>query len=212
MPAFAASLKDLSAFSAEGTGMRVIRFLFKKMPIGRIVMKLLFCAACCVALTALPALAQSKAAAKGGMTDQQFIDMAAQTDMIEAHLGQMAQDAGASDQVKQYAQMLVTDHTADYQQLKTLAAQANLTVPSAIDADKYKAMIAPFEKLKGAAFDKKYAQEMVAGHTKALEVYKKEAASAENPEVRSYASATEPVLEKHLSDAKDLTKPAAAMK
>ena len=173
-------------------------------------MKHLFCAACCVALAAVPALAQSKPATKGGMTDQQFIDMAAQTDMIEAHLGQMAQDSASSDQVKQYAQMLMSDHTADYQQLKTLAAQANLTVPTAIDGDKYKAMIAPFEKLKGAAFDKKYEQEMVAGHTKALGVYKKEADSAENPQVKSYASATQPVLEKHLSDAKDLSKPAAA--
>lgn len=170
-------------------------------------MKLLVCATCCFALTSLSALAQTKAAPKGGMTDQQFIDMAAQTDMIEANLGQMAAGSAASEQVKDYAQMLVTDHTADYQQLKALAAQANLTVPNAIDAEHYKMMIAPFEKLKGAAFDKKYQQEMVAGHTKALDAYKKEATSAENPEVKSYAASTEPVLEKHLSDAKNLSKP-----
>ena len=105
--------------------------------------------------------------------------------------------------------MLITDHTADYQQLKALAAQANLTVPGAIDGDHYKAMIAPFEKLKGAAFDHKYAQEMIAGHTKALEAYKKEAAGAENATVKSYAESVEPVLEKHLSDAKNLSKPTA---
>ena len=45
------------------------------------------------------------------MTDQQFIDMAAQTDMLEAHLGQMAANQAASQDVKDYAQMLVTDHT-----------------------------------------------------------------------------------------------------
>jgi len=175
-------------------------------------MKHLFSAACFVALASTLALAQTKPAAKGAMTDQQFIDTAAQTDMIEANLGQMAQESAASDQVKQYAQMLVADHTADYQQLKALAQQANLNVPNAIDGQNYKAMIAPFQKLKGAAFDKKYAQEMVAGHTKAIAAYRKEADSAENLMVKSYAASTEPVLEKHLSDAKSLTmmKPAAS--
>lgn len=172
-------------------------------------MKPLFCATICLAL-ASTALAQSKAAAKASMSDQQFIDMAAQTDMIEANLGQMAQDASMSDQVKRYAQMLITDHTADYQQLKALAQQANLTVPTAIDAEHFKMMIAPFQKLKGPAFDKKYAQEMVAGHNKAIEVYKKESGSAENPAVKGYAAATQPALEKHLSDAKNLSKPNAA--
>jgi putative membrane protein len=172
-------------------------------------MKYFTCTACCLVLASLPALTQSKGA-NSGMTDQQFIDMAAQIDMVEANLGQLAQAASSSDQVKQYAQMLITDHTADYQQLKALAQQANLTVPTAIDAEHNKAMIGPFQKLKGAAFDRKYAQEMVAGHTKALAVYKKEATGAENPVVKSYAASVESVLEKHLSDAKSLNKPAAA--
>jgi putative membrane protein len=83
--------------------------------------------------------------------------MAAQTDMMEAHLGQMAADQASSQNVKTYAQMLVTDHTADYQQLGTLAAKAGLTVPTGLDAAHNK-MIAPFEKLKGAAFDSRYVQ------------------------------------------------------
>jgi len=146
---------------------------------------------------------------KGAMTDQQFIDMAAQTDMVEANLGKLAQIASSSDQVKQYGEMLVTDHTADYQELKSMAQQANLNVPGAIDAEHYRKMIAPLEHLKGAAFDRKFAQEMVAGHTQAVETYKKEAADAQNPVVKSYAASAEPVLEKHLSNAKSLNKPTA---
>jgi putative membrane protein len=72
----------------------------------------------------------------------------------------------------------------------------------------------PFEKLKGAAFDKKYIQEMVAGHTKALAMYKKEAADAKDPAIKSYAETAVPVLEKHLAAAKELekAKPAATAK
>lgn len=177
-------------------------------------MKRILTAVCCIALV-VPALAQTAAKAKGtmegkmkamGMTDQQFVDFAAQTDMVEANLGQLAQNVAADQQVKDYGQMLVTDHTQDYQNLQAAAQQANLTVPSAIDAEHNKKMIEPFQKLKGAAFDKKYAMEMVEGHTKAIEVYKKEAADAQNPSIKSYAEAAIPVLEKHLSGAKDLGK------
>lgn len=164
-------------------------------------MKHVLAAVCCLALGAVPTLAQ-----KGAMTDQQFVDFAGQTDMVEANLGQLAQNVGSTQAVKDYGTMLTSDHTKDYGQLSDAAKQASLTVPSAIDAEHNKAMIDPFQKLKGAAFDHKFAMEMVAGHTKAIATYKKEAADAQNPALKSYAQAALPVLEKHLSDAKELEK------
>jgi putative membrane protein len=102
--------------------------------------------------------------------------------------------------------MLATDHTQDYGQLASAAQQASLTVPNAIDAEHNKAMIDPFQKLTGAAFDKKYVQEMIAGHTKAIATYKKEADDAQNPAIKSYAQTALPVLQKHLDGAKALLK------
>ena len=167
-------------------------------------MKRMLTAFCCVALAAVPALSQAK---KGGsMTDQQFVDFAAQTDMVEANVGQMAETSGSAQGVKDMGQMLVTDHTGDYNQISQVAKTASLTVPTAIDAGHNKMMIDPFTKLKGAAFDRKFAAEMVAGHTKAIEVYKKEAADATSPDLKSYAQQTLPTLQKHLDAAKALAK------
>jgi putative membrane protein len=164
---------------------------------------------CCIALCCLPALARKGHAAKGAtgapMTDQQFVDFAAQTDMLEAHLGQMAQDQAARQDVKDYAQMLITDHTSDYHQLQDTAIKANLTVSTALNTESNK-MIAPFEKLKGAAFDTRYIHAMVMGHTKAIEIYKREAAEAQSADLKSYASTALPVLQKHLDGANDLMK------
>ena len=168
-------------------------------------------AVCCIVLASVPALAQKKAAAEKAGSDQQFVDFAAQTDMMEANLGQLAANAASSQQVKDYASTLVTDHTTDYGQLATAAKQANLTVPNAIDTEHNK-MLAPFEKLKGAAFDHKYAQEMVMGHTKAIAMYKKEAENGQNDALKNYAQAALPVLEKHLTGAKDLQKSKSADK
>lgn len=178
-------------------------------------MRRILTAVCCIALVSMPAFAQTTAKAKGaaegkmkgmGMTDQQFVDFAGQTDMVEANLGQLAQTAGDQQAVKDFGQTLTTDHTQDYQQLQSAAQQASLTVPTAIDAEHNKKMIDPFEKLKGPAFDKKFAAEMVEGHTKAIEVYKKEANDATNASIKSYAQAALPVLQKHLDAAKELMK------
>lgn len=166
-------------------------------------MKRILSAVCCVALCAVPALAQ-KSAKGPAMSDQKFVDFAAQTDMVEANLGQLADSAASSQQVKDYAQMLVTDHTNDFNTLYGVATQASLTMPTAIDTPSNKAMIAPFQKVKGAAFDKKYVHEMIAGHTKAIAIYKKEAADAQNPALKAYAEQTLPALQKHLDAAKAL--------
>jgi putative membrane protein len=170
-------------------------------------MKLILSTVCCLALCCLTASAQK--AKTGPLTDQKFLDMAAQTDMLEAHLGQMAASQAGNPAVKEYAQMLVADHTTDYQQLTALAAKAGLTVPTGLDAA-HNQMIAPFEKLKGAAFDTRYIHTMVAGHTEAIGVYTKESTGAQNPDLKTYAGATLPTLQKHLDSAKDLSKKPAA--
>ncbi|MBV8812322.1 MAG: DUF4142 domain-containing protein [Acidobacteriaceae bacterium] len=159
-------------------------------------------ALCSLAICCLPAVAQT--AADAG-SDQHFVDMAAQTDMLEAHLGQMAQDQGGSQAVKDFAQMLATDHTTDYTQLSQVATQAGLTVPKGLGPEQDK-MIKPFEKLKGTAFDRKFAATMVAGHRKAITEYKKASADAQNAAIKQYATNALPVLEKHLQAAEGLEK------
>jgi putative membrane protein len=172
-------------------------------------MKSIVLAVCCVALCSFPALGQTKhgkdAAKAAPMTDQEFVDFAGQTDMTEAHLGQMAADQAAGQGVKDYAQMLVTDHTNDYNQLTAVAGKANLNVPKGMDAAHDK-MVMPFHSLKGAAFDHKFIQEMIAGHTKAIAVYTKEASDAQNADLKAYANQALPTLQKHLDGAKDLAK------
>lgn len=159
----------------------------------------------CLLITASPLLAQN---AKHGapMTDQQFVNFAAQTDMVEANLGQLASSVASAQAVKDYAQMVTTDHTTDYQQLSNIARSGNLTMPTAIDSKHVQSLIAPLHKLKGSAFDHQYIADMVKGHTEAIAIYQKEAQDAQDPDLKTYAQQTLPVLQKHLSGAKDLQK------
>jgi putative membrane protein len=154
---------------------------------------------------ALPLALAAQAQSGVGMTDQDFVNLAAQTDMTEAHLGQLAQSQGASQAVKDLGQMLANDHTSDYTQLGTVAMKAGLTVPKGLDA-KHDKMIAPFEKLKGKMFDSRYTQTMVKGHKEAIAAYKKQANEGQNADIKSYAQQTLPALEKHLKAAEDAAK------
>jgi putative membrane protein len=99
-------------------------------------MKPILSTVCCIALCSMPGLAKEKKVAEAAaMTDQQFVDFAAQTDMVEANLGQLAESTASAQPVKDYGQMLATDHTKDFHQLYDVAQQASLKMPDAIDAE-----------------------------------------------------------------------------
>jgi putative membrane protein len=166
-------------------------------------MKPILIALAACAVCAAPAFAQ---ASSSGNADQNFVDFAAQTDMMEAHLAQMAMDKASAQGVKDYAQMLKTDHTNDYQQLGAAATKAGLTVPKGLDAA-HDRMIAPLDKLKGTAFDHKYIQMMITGHEQAIARYKREANDGQNADMKAYANTALPVLQKHLDGAKDIATP-----
>lgn len=144
-------------------------------------------------------------AAEKPMTDQEFVDFAAQTDMTEAHVGQLAQEKAEAQGVKDYGQMLASDHTNDYNTVTAVATKANLTVPKGLDAMHNK-MIAPLDHLKGTTFDHQFLTQMVAGHKHAIAVYKQEADNAQNADLKSYAQQALPTLEKHMNAAQDLIK------
>lgn len=174
--------------------------------------KPIFYGVCSIALCCAPAFAQAGGSATAGASaDQKFVDMAAQTDMMEAHLGQMAADQASSQGVKDFGQTLVTDHTADYNKLTAAATKAGNTVPKGLDAE-HDRMIKPFDKLKGATFDRRFLHEMVSGHEKAIAAYKKEEADGQSADIKQYATDALPVLQKHLETAQELEKSPAKKK
>ena len=155
---------------------------------------------CCFSLCSIPGLAQKKSFGSQ-MSDQQFVNFAGQTDMVDANLGQLARTVAPSQPIKDYAQKLVTDKTNDFQALSKVADQSSLHVPSAIDKVHDKTVIDPFQRVKGANFDSRFVKEMIERDTRAIEIYKKEAAHAQTPALRSYAEEALPILQGDLSEA-----------
>jgi putative membrane protein len=137
--------------------------------------------------------------------DRTFAMKAAQGGMAEVKLGELAKDHAQSQAVKDFGQKMIDDHTKANDELKSLAAQKNITLPTSIDA-KDQATYDRLSKLNGAAFDKAYMKDMVADHRKDVAEFHKEANSGKDPDLKSWAGKTVTTLEGHLSMAESTEK------
>jgi putative membrane protein len=135
--------------------------------------------------------------------DMKFAMTAAQDGMTEVELGRLAVQKGMSDAVKQFGQRMIDDHTNANQQLMQLATSKGMTLPTALDA-KHQAMVAKFQRLAGADFDRQYAKQMVKDHQKAVSLFQKEADRGADADLKAFASQTLPILQGHLSMAQGL--------
>src|SRR4029079_5565623 len=106
----------------------------------------------------------------GATVKDDFWTDAAMDGMTEVALGNLALQRAQSDSVKQFAQQMVTDHTAANTELTQLAAGKNVTLPTALDA-KHQAMVDKLSKLSGADFDREYMKMMVNDHEKAVKMF-----------------------------------------
>jgi len=137
--------------------------------------------------------------------DAEFMQSAAHSDQNEIQLSKLALSKGASGKVKDYANQMIADHTKSTANLKPIAAKAGVTLPTDMDAD-HKAMLPTMQKLTGKEFETKYVQQMVADHQKTANTLKAHQTMTKDPALQNWISTTLPVVEGHLSMAKQDSK------
>jgi putative membrane protein len=137
--------------------------------------------------------------------DKKFVKDAALGGLTEVELGKLAAQKGSSDAVKQFGQKLVDDHTKANDELKQIASTENIQVPDTLDS-KHQSRVDKLSKLSGPSFDKAYIKDQVKDHEKDVKEFQSEAQGGSDPNVKQFASKTLPVLQQHLSMAKDLSK------
>jgi len=94
---------------------------------------------------------------------QQFVQQAAVAGMAEVQLGQLAQQRASNNQVKEFARMMVRDHTKANNELKQAAKGQNIQLPTQLD-QKHQDLMQRLQQLRGADFDREYMSAMVDGH------------------------------------------------
>jgi putative membrane protein len=140
---------------------------------------------------------RANAEATVSMADTNFILAAAQGGMTEVKLGELAARQGVRDDVKEFGQMMVKDHTAINDDLKALAMQKGVTLPDSLDA-KHQAMVHKMAALSGSGFDDAYVTGMIKAHQKDAKAFKAEAAATQDADIKSFLDKSIPVVEAHL--------------
>jgi putative membrane protein len=134
-------------------------------------------------------------------SDTAFIDKAAAGGMAEVQAAQLAQQKSQDSKVKEFADKMVTDHTANNKQLASLAEQKGVEVPTALDTKDQK-QLDKLSTLDGAKFDKAYLKAQVKDHEAMLKLLQREAKSGKDADLKSFAEQTIPAVQEHLTMAK----------
>jgi putative membrane protein len=117
--------------------------------------------------------------------------------------------------VKDFGAMMVKDHTAAGDQLKSLAASKGVSLPTSASVPEM-AEKAKLDVLTGDTYDKSYIKGQIKAHHEAIALFKKEIASGQDADAKSFAQQTLPTLQQHLKAARDIatqngwTKPKAS--
>jgi putative membrane protein len=129
--------------------------------------------------------------------DASFYKVAAEAGISEVDLGNMAQDKGSNQQVKDFGAMMVKDHSAANDKLKSLAASKSLTLPGSSSV-RDTALKAKLDVLSGDNFDKAYIKSQLRAHRQAVALFKKESSAGQDADAKAFAAATLPTLRGHL--------------
>jgi putative membrane protein len=135
--------------------------------------------------------------------DAEFVVDAADGGMLEVRLAELAMKTSASNEVKNYAKMILTDHSKANTELKTIAEKKNITLPIDL-SDKNQKTLDDLKDKTGEDFDKAYCKVMVDDHKEDIKEFKKQAEDGSDPELKSWASEKVVTLEQHLVAAEDM--------
>lgn len=159
------------------------------------------------ATTDMPETTTSEGAAQpeaAAMSDAEFAQQVANSDAFEIQSSELAATRAARQDVKDFAAMMVRDHTTTTQQLTALAPQINLAPPAPqLDAAK-QGRIDALRGQSGEGFDDGYLDAQVAAHQEAVALFERYVASAAAGPLRDWANTTLPKLREHLTHAQQL--------
>src|SRR5215212_3821520 len=145
--------------------------------------------------------AQTQTAQPGAPSAAEFVTKAANSSLFEIQSSQSALQKSQNNQVRDFAQKMIQDHTKASDQLK--AAAQGQTVPTAPDAE-HAQMLQQLNGANGGDFDRRYVQLQLTGHQEAVALFDQYAQNGDNPQLKQFAQQALPDLREHLQMAQQL--------
>lgn len=147
------------------------------------------------------AVGQTSAASVGSFDTGAFVDNAVRSGMYEIDAADIALKRTKDADVRDFAKMMVADHTRLAKEMTPAILKANLTPPKDLD-QRRKGLLDNLKSASAADFDKTYMDQQVSAHQEALTLMKGYADHGSDTGLKADAAKAVPVLQKHLDRAK----------
>jgi putative membrane protein len=155
-----------------------------------------------LALCAIIAVCSSPpfAVAQSVTEPEEFAEIAASSNMFEIESSQLALQQPVSDEVQQFAQHMIDDHTAAGERMKAAAEQDGISPPDGM-VEKHRAQFQELQSAGADAFEQAYVSAQVMAHDEAVALFEAFAQNGEESALRSFAAETLPTLQEHQTEA-----------
>jgi putative membrane protein len=133
-------------------------------------------------------------------SDKDFLEFAAQTNILEVACGKLAQNQGTSKEIKDMGNILEKDHKKALVMANDLGLMYGVELQEDLNVENQDA----YDKLaskSGPEFDQTFCEMMVTGHKEAISKFESFANNGENEKLKTWARQTLPILRKHLEHA-----------
>jgi len=128
-----------------------------------------------------------------------FASAAALNDIYEVQAGQLALKKAVSMDVRDFAQMMVSDHTETTAKLRRLLATSarDILVPMHVDP-RHMFMLDDLIAADGTVFDQRYIAQQLSAHQEALMVMRTYARTGENGPLKDFAEEAASIVARHV--------------
>lgn len=150
----------------------------------------------------VPAAAQHRV----GHAAMVYVSKAGASDMYEIQASQMAATRARRPQVREFAQMLVTDHNRSTQMVTDAARSDGLNPRPPMLEPAQRAMLRQLERARDRDFDRLYLSQQIPAHVQGLALHRNYARNGQGAALRRAAADIVPVVQHHLERARELAR------
>jgi putative membrane protein len=131
------------------------------------------------------------------MGQGKFLQKASADGIAEVELGKLAREKAMREEVKQFADRMVADHTKANAEVQALAQSNGVKLPGEPDKG-HRKLIDKLRKQSGPDFEREYMKHMLHDHEEDVEDFRKQAKAKKPNDVNNFAAKTLPTLQEHL--------------
>ncbi len=129
-------------------------------------------------------------------SDTRFVQTQLENNLAEIDMAQVALQRSQDQNVRNFAQKMITDHTAANGTLMPIAQGQEIGMPTAV-SPKHQQMLDQLSQLNGVAFDTNYINMMIAGHEEVLGQMNEQLTNGQSQVINVWVQNTRPVVIQH---------------